>query len=60
MGRPESTSQGRPLYVRLGRLQDVTSGRPWDRQIRSLWDVLEMLEAQDVLGTNNCRLASMP
>ena len=70
-GRPESTSQGRPLNVRLrrpldvisGRPQDVRlrrprevrSGRPRDDQIGSLGDVLETLEG-DALGTNICRL----
>ena len=46
-GRPESTSQGRPLNVRLRR--------PRDGQIGSLGDVLGTLEG-DVLGTNICRL----
>ena len=65
-GRPEWTSQGRPLNVRLGhsldvisgrpqdvrlgRTQDVRSGRPRDGQIGSLGDSLETLEG-DVLGT---------
>ena len=46
-GRPESTSQERPLNVRLGRPlnvisgypQDVKLGRSWDGQIGSLGDV---------------------
>ena len=54
-GRPESTSQGRPLNVRLGhpldvisrRLEDVRSGCPRDDQIGSLGEILE---------TNICRL----
>ena len=66
-GRPESTSQvrplnvrlrrpqdvisGRPQVVRLGRPQDVTSGLPRDGQIGSLGDVLGTLEG-DVLGTS--------
>ena len=62
-GRPESTSQGRSLNVRLGRIlnvisvlpQDVRLGRPQDGQIGSLGDVLGMLEG-DVRGTNTYRL----
>ena len=65
-GCPESTSQGRPMNVRLGRLldvisvrrQDVTLERPWenrsgrlrDGQIGSLGDALGTLE-WDVLET---------
>ena len=58
-GRLESTSQGHPLKVRIGRpldviseyLRDIRSGRPWDGQIGSLWDVLGTLEG-NVLGTS--------
>ena len=54
-GRSESTSQGRPMNVRLGhpldvisrRLEDVGSGCPRDGQIESLGEILE---------TNICRL----
>ena len=58
-GRPESTSQGRSLNVRLGcplevisgGLQDIRWRRPRDGQIESSGDVLETLEG-DVLGTS--------
>ena len=66
-GRPESTSQERPLDVRLGRPlgviskrpqdvrsgrpEDDSSGRPWDGQIRSLGGVLGTLD-EEVLGTS--------
>ena len=58
-GRPKSTFQGRPLDVRLRRPSDAISkrpraldwGRPWDRQIGSLVDVLGSSEA-DVLRTS--------
>ena len=65
--RPESTSQGRPLNVRLrcpldiisgrpqdvrlGCLRDIRSGRPRDGQIGSLEDDLGTLE-EDALGTS--------
>ena len=69
--RPESTSKGSPLGVRLGRHfktfpglkfrcpLDVSLGRPRDVQIGSWKDVLEKLEG-DVLGTNIFWLSRFP
>ena len=39
-GRPESTSQGRPLNVRLRRPLDVISGRPQDVRLGRPLDVI--------------------
>ena len=47
--RPESASQVRPLKARLGCPLDFILKRPRDDQIKSLVDVLGMLE-EDVLG----------
>ena len=51
LGTSETTSQERPLNVRLGRLHEVRLGRPQDGQIGSLGDVLGRLEG-DVVGTS--------
>ena len=58
-GRPESTSQRRPVDVKLGLPldviselpQDVRSGRPWAVQMGSLGNVLGTLQRY-VLGTS--------
>ena len=50
LGRPLDVILRCSQDVRLGRPQDVSSAPPEDCQIRSLWDVLRMLDGY-ILGT---------